>query len=420
MFPKRVWRHAIYAGLVLVLLVSFYLLSRSAHCSGIFLCSVTQCAQRKQYSSLNASQDRQNGSLSCRNCETSVPLSSSRKSGGVIEKHFYLVTVEDFEAQFPEVRPCGYTIHGAMSYERWLHHPARISESQHASIVIFPPFLVDELNWPVYGGGVWENNFARPGENPGSHGRPGDEKKIGDCSRRFERLIRNEYIFEKHQHYLLHFGSSGFDRGYELDSAAYVDERAIVAKGEALIGRHRAGWDISLPPPFTDQPLRFRHIPTSTGANRSILIGFKGDMGTHDLRSKIRDKLHDPSRQIFVLSKDDDTFEYWELLSRSIFALVMRGHVAFSYRFSEVVCSGAIPILISDEWVPPFEDLVSFDQYGVRVTEGSISNIYDIVMGISLERRKQLAEQSSRFCHEYMITPWHQFDAMIKIALTRV
>jgi len=330
------------------------------------------------------------------------------------------VTLEEFESQFPEVRSCGYTIHGAMSYEKWLQHPARTRESRDASLVIFPPFLVDELNWPVYGGGVWENNFARPGENPGSHGRPGNEKKIGDCSRRFERLIRQQYRFETYQRYLLHFGSSGFDRGYELEPAAYTDQRAIIAKGEALIGRHRAGWDISLPPPFTDKPLRFRHIPTSTGTNRSILIGFKGDMGTHKLRRKNRDELHNPSRLVFVLSKDDDTFEYWELLSRSVFALVIRGHVAFSYRFSEVVCSGAIPILISDEWVPPFEDLLSFERYGVRVPEANISSVHDVVLGVSLEKRKQLAEQGSRFCHDYIMMPWHQFDAMISIALSRV
>ena len=282
---------------------------------------------------------------------------------------FYLVTIDELELELPAIRGCGYTIHGAMSYERWEFHPSRTFDKTVASLLVFPPFLVDELNWPVYGGGIWENNYARHGENPGSHGVPGDELKIGRCSREFEEFIRSKYSFEPHQKYLLHFGSSGFDRGYQLAPEAYSSQRAIVAKGEALLGRHRSGWDISLPPPFTDDPKRFRYIPTSTRLNRTLFLSFKGSLDTHTIRRRVKKELHNPIEGVQILSREDTSFEYWQLLSTTEFALVLRGHVSFSYRYSEVVCSGAIPVLISDEWVPPLEDLTPFLEYGVRIPE---------------------------------------------------
>ena len=142
---------------------------------------------------------------------------------------FYLVELDELFSALPAISSCGYTIHGAMSYDRWKHHPRRTNEKSKAALLVFPPFLVDELNWPVYGGGVWENNFARHGRNPGSV-----QDRAGDCSVLLERYIRTQYAFTARQRYLLHLGSGGWDKGYGLPPEAYVDERAIVAKGNTL------------------------------------------------------------------------------------------------------------------------------------------------------------------------------------------
>lgn len=329
---------------------------------------------------------------------------------------FYLVELSEFENLLPAIKTCGYTIYGAMSYERWKHHPARTLDKDKAKLFVFPPFLTDEVNWPTYGGGVWDNNYARGGENPGStdiRGLP------GRCSVDYENFIRNKYQFGPNQRYLLHFGSCGWDRGYALPGEAYNDTRAIIAKGNTLYSFYRRGIDISLPPPFTDNYYRMRHLPSSTGRLRDIFLGFKGTLRNHPVRQTMHQLLHNTSGDILILDSSDDSIDYWQLLSRSVFALVIRGDQAFSYRFSEAVCSGAIPVLISDDWVPPFEEVFQFHEYGVRVKERRLQDLLFKLRRLDMAERDRLAKNSLSFCLKHLITPWHQFDTLMSVALSR-
>jgi len=325
---------------------------------------------------------------------------------------FYLVTVEELEITLPAITGCGWEIYGAMSYERWTHHPDRTLDKTQARLVVFPPFLTDELNWPVYGGGNWNNNFARKGQNPGSRG-----DKAGECSIAFALYVRTEYKFEPEQKYLLHFGSCGWDKGYALPRETYQDPRGIIAKGNALYEHHRQGFDISVPPPFTDNVMRMRYVPSSTKINRSIFVAFKGTMDTHPLRAQVQ-RLHNPEKNIVIVGNGNNAYDYWKLLSEATYALVIRGHVSFSYRFSEVVCSGAIPVLLSDDWVPPFDDLVPFHEYGIRVPEAQVHDMIKILS--ESDRIEERQKRAASFCQEYLITPWHQFDTLMRIALSRV
>ena len=74
MHLKRVWRHANYVGLILVLL-TFYISSRSAHCSSIFLCSGKPRSHLKQNAGLSAA--------SIRSADTSAQYNVS---SGVLRK----------------------------------------------------------------------------------------------------------------------------------------------------------------------------------------------------------------------------------------------------------------------------------------------------------------------------------------------
>ena len=160
-------------------------------------------------------------------------------------------------------------------------------------------------------------------------------------------------------------------------------------------------------------------MPETTGHNRSIFIGFKGSLDTHRLRKKLREALHDVAVGVYILGSNDDSLEYWQLLSTSKFALVLRGHVSFSYRFSAVVCSGAVPVLISDDWVVPFSEVFPFEHYGIRTLEVNALQMVSVLKAISEEKIAQLSHNAQRFCHQHIITPWQQFDTLMDIALTR-
>ena len=46
--------------------------------------------------------------------------------------------------------------------------------------------------------------------------------------------------------------------------------------------------------------------------------------------------------------------------------------VLFTYRFSEAVCSGGIPVMVTSSQVPPLQDLVPFETYGVLIRDEEI------------------------------------------------
>ena len=51
--------------------------------------------------------------------------------------------------------------------------------------------------------------------------------------------------------------------------------------------------------------------------------------------------------------------------------------VLFTYRFSEAVCSGGIPVMVTSSQVPPLQDLVPFDTYGVLIRDEEIPGARD-------------------------------------------
>ena len=55
---------------------------------------------------------------------------------------------------------------------------------------------------------------------------------------------------------------------------------------------------------------------------------------------------------------DSTDFPYSELLTNATFGLVPRGHSRFSYRFLEVLDHGAVPVVVSDGWRLPFDDII--------------------------------------------------------------
>jgi hypothetical protein len=56
-------------------------------------------------------------------------------------------------------------------------------------------------------------------------------------------------------------------------------------------------------------------------------------------------------------------------LRRSSFGLVPRGHGVYSFRLTEVMLAGAVPVILSNGWVLPFSEFLDWDSFSVRLDE---------------------------------------------------
>jgi len=105
------------------------------------------------------------------------------------------------------------------------------------------------------------------------------------------------------------------------------------------------------------------------------------------------------------------------------FALVFvpRGDVEFSYRFAEAVYSGSIPVLVADDWVPPFSRLdnvnnsiaVQFEEYGLELAEDvALDTVVPALKGVQAHRLESMRRKARETCERHVqhvevsITRW--------------
>lgn len=122
------------------------------------------------------------------------------------------------------------------------------------------------------------------------------------------------------------------------------------------------------------------------GGKPDLLYSFVGAQ-SHPIREHIL-KLHHPrgvaeasgvsffdfsGADEIVRRQEAQKMRYRELLERSKFVLCPRGMGVSSFRLFEVMASGRVPVIISDEWVaPPGPD---WNAFSIRVSENQIAQI---------------------------------------------
>lgn len=264
-----------------------------------------------------------------------------------------------------------------------------------------------ELNWPQYGN--WDANIVKPGDVC-------YESSMWEAVRLVQQ-IRNSS------------NSSGVFAtvvdslpNYNFDEKLFASPLLSFAKLNTLASKWRKGRDISMPPPMVDRPARVKYRqPEILGGNpKTYFLTFKGSFATSEVREQLG-KLHDPENGVVIVDssiEESKQYTYEAVMSDSVYTLIVRGDAEFSYRFSEAVCSGAIPILIADGWVPPFESLVPFERYGFVFNESYVQEMVSVLRKIALDKANQMQSEALKFCYRHIISVHKQWDTMLNIVLS--
>ncbi|XXG57413.1 hypothetical protein AAC387_Pa03g4568 [Persea americana] len=216
-----------------------------------------------------------------------------------------------------------------------------------------------------------------------------DRRKLVEFLKTYIDKIAGKYPFWNRTNGADHFLVACHDWApYETRKDLRLSLRALcnadVSKGFIL------GKDVSLPVTSvrsSQNPLK--NLGGKPASERSILAFFAGNM-----HGKIRPILlqhwenRDPNMKIFgpTFEGIDGKMTYIHHMKTSKFCICPKGYEVHSPRVVEAIFYECVPVIISDNYVPPFFEVLDWETFSVFVAEKDIPSLKDILLSIPEER----------------------------------
>jgi len=249
-------------------------------------------------------------------------------------------------------------------------HPWRTEDPTAANLFFTTLETAGETNWPVYG----RQSAAFLG---------GGMRYFRD--KVFDRIAALPFQGETNRHVIFNLNPYS---GY-LDK--FADRRNFIFPSSSIAAAdYRRFRDISFPV----NPILDLAAGDARSARPEYFLTFRG-ADSHPVRRRLADLHND--RDVIVELLDmrsrahlgeahagatlahDEIKRYAELMCNTAFALVPRGDALFSYRLTEALAAGAIPVIVSDGWVLPFEDVLDYRAFSVVIPEARCGDTLDIL-----------------------------------------
>ena len=158
----------------------------------------------------------------------------------------------------------------------------------------------------------------------------------------------------------------------------------------------------ALPIPLICSPLEC----DKTEVKKDIFCSFVGS-DTHPIRQRVKmffgnDPEFNLTNRQWRPDVPQDQLDYFiDITKRSNFSLAPRGHGAQSFRFYEIIQLNSIPVILYDrEWLP-FNDMIDYDSFCIRVQENEIHNLKNILKNISEEKQQEMLKKGKEVYEKY-------------------
>ncbi|GMR32465.1 hypothetical protein PMAYCL1PPCAC_02660 [Pristionchus mayeri] len=223
---------------------------------------------------------------------------------------------------------------------------------------------------------------------------------------------------------------------YAAEHLGFDTGNAIVARASSSAQNFRHGFDVSFPLFHKEHPIRNSIERSFVLRDKDpILVSFKGKRYVYGIGSETRDSLHhlhNPDRTPMLTTcrhnndwqahqdercerdnEEYDKLDYESLMINSTFCLTPRGRRLGSYRFLESLRVGCIPVVLSDDWKLPFDELIDWRAAAVRIPEKNVLLVNDILASFSRSKIMEMKERGRLLYHRY-------FASVEKISLTTI
>lgn len=169
------------------------------------------------------------------------------------------------------------------------------------------------------------------------------------------------------------------------------------------------GKDVSLPVTY----IRSAENPTKDlgGKNqtdRRILAFFAGGMHGY-LRPILLQHWHNKEPDMKILGpmpRDvEGKMRYREFMKSSKYCICAKGYEVHTPRVVESIYYECVPVIISDNYVPPFFEILEWESFSVFVLEKDVPNLRNILISIPEEKYKEM-QNRLKIVQQYFL--WHK------------
>ncbi|KAM1022447.1 hypothetical protein ACFX15_042579 [Malus domestica] len=167
------------------------------------------------------------------------------------------------------------------------------------------------------------------------------------------------------------------------------------------------GKDVSLPETYIKNDKKpLRDLGGNRPSKRSILAFFAGSMHGYVRPILLQHwENKDPDMQIFgQLPEGKGNKNYVRHMQSSKYCICAKGYEVNSPRVVEAIFYECVPVIISDNFVPPFFEVLKWESFAVFVLEKDIPNLKNILLSIPKKRYLQMQMRVRRVQQHFL---WH-------------
>jgi hypothetical protein len=158
--------------------------------------------------------------------------------------------------------------------------------------------------------------------------------------------------------------------------------------------------------------------------NKKYTLSFKGDIHRSPERNRIFNAFAKYNNsKVVIIEKTNNNYEYGDLLLNSVFSLVIEGDLVWSYRLTETINAGSIPIIIKpkNKNIFAFDELIDYSLFSIVINEDEIDKLMTTVLpSITLNDISKLMLNLYDVNNQYFISRKTQMNGLIKILKNRL
>ncbi|KAF5176716.1 Xylogalacturonan beta-1,3-xylosyltransferase [Thalictrum thalictroides] len=226
-----------------------------------------------------------------------------------------------------------------------------------------------------------------------SHNR----QNLADYMKNYVDMITTKYPFWNRTSGADHFIVACHDWA-PFETRGHMDNCIKVLCNANIARDFKIGKDVALP---TTQMRKVKDPLRDLGGNpsseRPILAFFAGGM-----HGSLRPVLlqywgnQDPDMKIFGQMPQGTTMSYIQHMKNSKYCICARGFDVHTPRVVEAIFYECVPVIISDDYVPPFFEVLDWEAFAVFVPEKDIPSLKDILLSIPEEKYFEMQTRVKR------------------------